>query len=65
MPAIARRFRTFGADSRSSVDSTGPSSSNLVRAAMGRMGTGALAAAGENDDEEMATPGSVIYLLPL
>ena len=36
MPAIANRLRTFGAESRSSVDNTGPSSCNLVRAATGR-----------------------------
>src|SRR5229473_2855682 len=36
MPAMARRFRMFGGDRRSSVDRTGPSSSSFVRAATGR-----------------------------
>ncbi|MGZ5844937.1 MAG: hypothetical protein ACXWJL_08050, partial [Xanthobacteraceae bacterium] len=48
MPAIARRLRTFGAASRSSVGKTGPSSSNLVRAATGRAAAGPVAAVGEN-----------------
>ena len=64
MPAIARRFRTFGAESRSSVDSTGPSSINLVRAAMGRLATGVLVVAGENDGEEIAMLGSLISAPP-
>src|SRR3954466_9746720 len=51
MPAIARRLRKFGAESRSKVGKTGPSSSNLVRAATGRTAAGPLAAIG--DDERM------------
>src|SRR5262249_37802425 len=51
MPAIARRLRTFGAESRSSVDRTGPSSCSLVRAATGRT---AGATVGGNDGREFA-----------
>src|SRR5262245_63840142 len=54
MPAIARRLRTFGAESRSSVDRTGPSSSNLVRAAAGRTAVGWVATVGDNDGREFA-----------
>src|SRR5436853_3431107 len=54
MPAIARRLRTFGAESRSSVDKTGPSSSNLVRAATGRAAAGLVATAGKNAGGEFA-----------
>jgi len=54
MPAIARRLRTFGAASRSSVGKTGPSSSSLVRAATGRAAAGAVAAVGENDGGQSA-----------
>src|SRR6266404_6264564 len=64
MPAIARRFRTFGAESRSSVESTGPSSSSLVRPAIGRLGADAFVAVGGNDDWEMAMLGSVISAPP-
>src|SRR5262245_17744393 len=38
MPAIARRLRMFGAESRSNVDRIGPSSRSLVRAAMAGLG---------------------------
>jgi hypothetical protein len=64
MPAIASRFRTFGAESRSSVDRIGPSSSSLVRAAMGRLGTGIVTVAGENDGEEIAMLWSLISAPP-
>src|SRR5882757_7899587 len=65
MPPIARRFRTFGAESLSSVDRTGPSSSSLVRAAMSGLATGVFVAAGENDGEEIVMLGSVISAPPL
>jgi hypothetical protein len=53
MPAIASRLRTFGAESRSSVDNTGPSSCNLVRAAIGRT-AGVVATVNENPGSECA-----------
>src|SRR5258708_10212683 len=64
MPAIARRLRTFGAERRSSVGRTGPSSSNLVRAATGRAGAGTAAAAVDNDAGEFARVPSLIGAPP-
>ena len=64
MPAIASRLRTFGAESRSSVGKTGPSSSNLVRAATGRAAAGPVAAIGENDGRVFVMLRLLIALLP-
>jgi hypothetical protein len=65
IPAIARRLRTFGAESRSSVGRTGPSSSNLVRAATGRAGAGAAATVLDNDAGEFGMVPSLIGAPPL
>jgi hypothetical protein len=54
----------FGAESRSSVDRTGPSSSNLVRAATGRPAAGLAATVGENDGGEFAMLPSLIGAPP-
>src|SRR5258708_6380549 len=54
MPAIASSWRAFGAASRSSVENTGPSSSNLVRAATGRTAGDVGAAVGANEEGEFA-----------
>src|SRR5262249_44587338 len=51
-PANASRVRIFGAARRSSVGRTGPSSSNLVRAAAERVAAGVLTTAGENAGAE-------------
>src|SRR5262245_59539178 len=64
MPAIARRFRTFGADSRNSVAKTGASRISLVRAAAGRAARGLVARAGRNDAAELAMLRSLMALLP-
>src|SRR5262245_51207763 len=64
MPAIARRFRTFGADSRNSVAKTGASRISLVRAAAGRAALGLVARVGRNDAAELAMLRSLMVLLP-
>src|SRR5215472_8537675 len=62
----ATRLRMFGTASRNSVAKTGPSSSNLVRAATGRAvgGTGLATSAGENGEGGLAMDGSVIGAPP-
>src|SRR5260221_8315168 len=67
MPAIARRLRTLGADSRSKVGRIGPSSSRRVRAAIGRAAAGPEApgaAVGAKDGGNFARLWSVMGAPP-
>ena len=54
----------FGAESRSSVDKTGPSSSNFVRAAIGRAAAGRVAADGRMMKGIFVSFGCSYALLP-
>jgi len=49
----------LGAESRSSVGRTGPSSSNLVRAATGRVGAGAAATDWDDEGEFAMVPSFI------
>src|ERR1700737_1168122 len=75
MPAIASRFRMFGAAarrgvrmfgaaSRSRVGKTGPSSRDLVRAATGRAEDGLVAIGGEKANAEFASIRSLMGARP-
>src|SRR5262249_7309160 len=61
---IASRLRTFGAESRSSVVKTCPSSSNLVRAAAGRTAQALVVTVDENARLEIATLRSLMGAPP-
>ena len=67
-PGVFSLFLVYillGAASRTSVDNTGPSRSNLVRPATGRAAAGLVGRAGENDGGEFTMLASLMGAPPL